>query len=70
MTEVEFQLHVVEKLANLHTQMMTLVGNGQPGRISKLEQAVDDLKRARWTIGGAVLGISTTVTTIMHFVFK
>lgn len=35
-----FERHVVDSLARLETQMLSLVGNGQPGRIGILEQKV------------------------------
>jgi hypothetical protein len=46
MTNDEFQAHVVEELAVLKTHMVSLVGNGQPGRIAKLEDAVNDHQRS------------------------
>lgn len=35
---------VGEDVASLKTNMESLVGNGQPGRIDKIEDEVDDLK--------------------------
>lgn len=32
-----FERHVYEALAELRTDMKSLVGNGQPGRVGKLE---------------------------------
>ena len=32
-----FERHVVTELAELKTDMKSLVGNGQPGRVGKLE---------------------------------
>lgn len=62
----EFQLHVIESLARLETNMTTLVGNGQPGRVTKLEDRVDSLRRWRWLITGGIIAISA----LIHFVFK
>jgi hypothetical protein len=70
MDQQEFQSHVIDTLARLDTKMESLVGNGQPGRVSKLESAVDELKKAKWTLGGLVVGISTTVSALIHFVFR
>ncbi len=70
MEQKDFQLRVIDSLARLETTMESLAGNGQPGRVGKLEDTVEDLKKARWTIGGAVLGISTAVSTTIHFLFK
>jgi hypothetical protein len=70
MTSDEFQFHVVDALARLDTKMATLVGNGQPGRISILEVQVEALKRARWIAGGVITGITIVVSALIHFVFK
>lgn len=45
-----------ERLARLETQMYSLVGNGQPGRIGLLERAVESLSRWRWWVVGAAAG--------------
>lgn len=55
MTNEEFQIHVVDALARLDTKMVDLSGNGKPGRVGKLEEDVDELKRAHWK-GMGVLG--------------
>lgn len=74
MTEVEFQLHVVSQLASLDTKMAGLIGNGQPGRISKIETNIEDLQKARWKIVGAILGMSALISFAtqygFHFIFK
>ena len=70
MDQDEFQLKVVESLGRLEAKIETLTGNGQPGRVGKLEDQVDDLRKARWTIGGLMIGIATTVSAIIHFMFK
>jgi hypothetical protein len=76
MNAEEFQLHVVDKLASLGTQMQSLVGNGQPGRIGKLEtevkdqgQEIKDLNKARWTIGGVATGLSLIGAEVIHYIF-
>ena len=66
MTDVEFQIHVVDALARLDTKMKTLVGNGQPGRIDRVEMAVSRLNRVAWIGGGIVIAVSA----IVHFIFK
>jgi hypothetical protein len=62
----EFNDHVKdtsERLASLETSMRSLVGNGQPGRITKIEEDLDSLKGFRyWTLGaGAVLSALITI---------
>jgi hypothetical protein len=56
-----------ERLATVETQMYSLCGNGQPGRISNLETAVQKLKEWRWWVLGAMAG-GTTVTTAVAWI--
>jgi hypothetical protein len=60
-----------ERLAKLDEQMHDLCGNGQPGRISKLESAVQRLQAWRWYLVGAGAGVSLLLTGaawLLHFV--
>jgi hypothetical protein len=41
-----------QRLASLETSMTTLVGNGQPGRIAKMEEDVKTLQGWRWWLVG------------------
>lgn len=73
MNQQEFQDHVIDTLARLDTNMTSLIGNGQPGRISKIETsitdtntAVDKLKKYVWMGVGATLALSG----VIHFLFK
>ncbi len=54
----DFRLLVVQKLTLLETMMVDLAGNGQPGRIQRLEDKVRALDRWFWLMmgGGAVVG--------------
>jgi hypothetical protein len=70
MTPEDFQSHVVDTLARLDTNMTMLVGNGHPGRVTRIEDDLEDLKKARWTIGGMIVGITTAVSAVIHFLFK
>lgn len=70
MTPEEFQMHVVDTLARLDTKMTDLAGNGKPGRVNKLEESVEELKRVRWTTYGMLVGASTVASTIIRYVFK
>ena len=40
MLREEFERQVLEDLSELKTNMKALIGNGQPGRVGKLETAV------------------------------
>jgi hypothetical protein len=53
-----------ERLSTLESQMYALCGNGQPGRISNLEVAVEKLQQWRWWILGATAGGSVVVSAI------
>jgi uncharacterized protein Yka (UPF0111/DUF47 family) len=70
---IEFQTQVIAQLSRLETHMETLVGNGHPGRISKIEDAIkateediDSVRRYVW-MG---LGVIATISAVIHFVFK
>ena len=41
----DFQCEVLEKLARLEAKMETLLGSGQPGRMSVIESRVNTLER-------------------------
>jgi hypothetical protein len=45
-TDNDFQCEVLEKLARLEAKMEMLVGGGQPGRISVMEDRLGTLERA------------------------
>jgi hypothetical protein len=53
-----------ERLSALESQMHTLVGNGQPGRIALLESAVNKLQLWRWWLIGMSAGASTVVSVL------
>ena len=60
----EFERQVLSDLTELKTQMRSLVGNGQPGRVSELESRVERheafIQRAGG-IGAALAGLMTVV---------
>ena len=47
-----------ERLSTLESQMKSLVGNGQPGRIAGIEAAIQKLQEWRWWQLGAAAGVS------------
>jgi hypothetical protein len=59
-----------ERLASLETSMYSLVGNGQPGRITLLERAVQKLQQWRWWVVGAAAGVSGVVSVVAWIVTK
>ena len=54
-----------ERLSALETEVRTLTGNGQPGRIARLEEDVDRLKAFRWWIVGLSAGVGAIVSIIL-----
>ena len=61
----DFEKQVLADLAALKTQMRSLLGNGQPGRLREVEQRVERHEAFVQRAGGlgALLG---TVLTLIH----
>jgi hypothetical protein len=53
-----------ERIATLETQIYPLIGNGSPGRVTRLETAVEMLSSWRWWVVGAAAGGSDVVSVI------
>lgn len=51
MTQQDFEQHVVDSLARLETNMTSLIGNGKPGRIDRIEAWL-------WRLGLAVAALA------------
>ena len=60
----EFTLDTEKRIATLESQMETIVGNGQPGRMTKVESDVKRLDRWKYWALGAGAGISGVVTVV------
>lgn len=54
-----------ERLSALETSMRSLVGNGQPGRISQIEESVKGLERWKWKVLGISTGGSAVVSAVL-----
>jgi hypothetical protein len=54
-----------ERLSSLETSMTSLVGNGQPGRITLAEEAIKDLQAWKWRIFGIATGAATVVSGVV-----
>lgn len=50
----------VERTTRLETQMKDVYGNGHPGRLSKLEEAVKSLTQSKYW----VMGVSASISCI------
>jgi len=62
----EFEQTVLSDLAELKSQMRTLVGNGQPGRMTRLEARVEEHERFVQRAGGIGAALGGLVT-LAHF---
>lgn len=58
-----------ERIASLETLMKLLIGNGQPGRITLIEEAVNDLQAWRWKMLGICTGASGVVSVVGYLLF-
>jgi hypothetical protein len=63
---------ILQSTAALKNSMKLLLGNGQPGLISKLQDEVKELQRWRWRMVGIAVGVAavfsgivTTVTLLL-----
>ncbi len=63
----DFEQTVLADLSELKTQMRALVGNGQPGRMTKLEERVDEHERFVQRAGGIGAALGGLIT-LVHFV--
>lgn len=59
-----------KQLTELSVQMKSLVGNGQPGRVSKLEDEVSSLKMYRTKLVAYVTVIGGLVTAAFHWLTR
>lgn len=67
------KVHNEARFTELETHIYSLLGNGQPGRVGKLETAVADLKKTVNTWGGAIAVIGSVITiglAILSFAAK
>ena len=65
----ENAINTAERIAALETAMKSLVGNGQPGRITSIEDSVKDLQQWRWKMLGICTGASSVVSVIGYLIF-
>ena len=54
----------MERLALLERDMVSILGNGQPGRLAKIESKIDEIKW--WIIVSVLLG-SGGAAAVQHF---
>ena len=69
----DFEAEVLASLTELRTQMKKLLGNGQPGRLARLEGRIDSHERAVQRLRGAAgaLGAALTFAHLaIDFIFR
>ena len=59
----------VQRLTALETQLSSIVGNGQPGRLTILETKIGALEHWKHTTTGIYLGISGLVSAATGFLY-
>ena len=62
----DFEAAVLADLAILKTQMKELLGNGQPGRLARLEGRIDSHERSVQRLKGAAATLGAALT-FAHF---
>ena len=65
MSDVRSGLPHTERLSLLERNMVSILGNGQPGRLSKIEGKIDEIKW--WIIISVLLG-SGGAAALQHFI--
>jgi len=69
----DFEAEVLASLTELKTQMKELLGNGQPGRLARLEGRIDGHERTVQRLRGAAgaLGAALTFAHLtIDFIFR
>jgi len=61
----DFEERVLADLATLKTEMKTLLGNGQPGRLRRMEQRVEEHEALVQRAVG-IAALAGTVLTLVH----
>jgi hypothetical protein len=65
----DYRQESVQRLTSLETHLHSIVGNGQPGRLTIVENKVSDLQHWRHTTTGIYIGVSTLVSAVVAFVY-
>ena len=53
-----------ERVSVIETDMHSLMGNGNPGRIALIERSVECLKQWRWWLVGASAGVVGVISML------
>ena len=60
-TPAEMNLFVYTTLSRLETQMEALLGNGQPGRMQRVERKAQITERFAWVLTGGLILLALAV---------
>ena len=67
-TVIETKSYVAALTQEVHDFKRAVIGNGTPGRLTKLETTVSSLQRHRWLMTGGGLAIVILAELIYHVV--
>lgn len=70
MTDLEFRDFMIESVTELKTDMKSLIGNGQPGRIDKIETDIDELKASKNRFIGIAIGASSVISVALEYLYR
>lgn len=56
------------RISALETDNHALMGNGRPGRVSRLEESIDGLKQWRWKMAGVYTVVSAACSLVIELV--
>lgn len=68
--DLKFRDEVIERLVRMETMLASIVGNGQPGRLGRVEQDVQQLWRFKNVAYGMILGISGLVSVAAELLYR
>ena len=64
----QFRTDTAERVSALEVKSKDISGNGQPGRMKLVEDAVDSLQRNKYWVMGVAAGVSGVLSAVMEFV--
>jgi hypothetical protein len=66
----DFARDTGERVAALETDMHGLMGNGQPGRVALMENAIDALSQWRWWMLGCAAGGGGVISALSWVIIE
>lgn len=65
---VDAKQEIGERLATVETHLYGLVGNGQPGKISDIEDDIKELQRFKYWLLGSAATVSASAHVAWHWI--